>query len=117
MTVMPAPAPGPQPLLTPVEAVALRAKGERPPKCPHGLDHVARDDGRPRCPCCRRGIPADAPEPPSRTVPLPIRPAAASVAATHPTPGKAPRRRVPAGEPEGQLARVLEFRPRRRKGA
>jgi hypothetical protein len=29
-----------------------------PRRCPHGLSRAIRDDGTPRCPACRRGLPA-----------------------------------------------------------
>lgn len=29
-----------------------------PRRCPHGLSRAIRDDGAPRCPACRRGLPA-----------------------------------------------------------
>jgi len=29
-----------------------------PRRCPHGLSRARRDDGTPRCPACRRGLPA-----------------------------------------------------------
>lgn len=31
-----------------------------PRRCPHGLSRAIRDDGTPRCPACRRGLPAGA---------------------------------------------------------
>lgn len=34
-----------------------------PRRCPHGLSRAQRDDGTPRCPACRRGLPAGG-EPP-----------------------------------------------------
>lgn len=99
-------------LLSPAEAAMLRARGELLPRCPHGLDHVARDDGTPRCPCCRRGIPADAPEPPPDAVPPPVQRPVAPVKVRR-APRARGKPRKPASEPDSPpLATVLPFRPR-----
>lgn len=43
--------------------IDLAAAEPRPAKCPHGLPNHHQPDGRPKCPICRRGLPAEV-EPP-----------------------------------------------------
>lgn len=40
------------------QPIDLAAVELGPRRCPHGLSRARRDDGTPRCPACRRGLPA-----------------------------------------------------------
>jgi len=42
----------------PIDLVAAAPTPLGPRRCPHGLSRARRDDGTPRCPACRRGLPA-----------------------------------------------------------
>ena len=89
-------------LVTYAEAATRKARGEKLPTCEHGLDLVARTDGKPCCQFCRRRIPAVAPEPP----PAP----ADELAAVR----QRRTSRTPASGPLDPPDNVIQFRPRTR---